>query len=514
MKLSLFLNFLSSKKYLVQPLESNRCGLDILLERLTQNKKKFEEFFAFMPNAKSIEENFYLNEIQAKLSSFGFQILQPENDSFSNSEILQSFNRSSSHYIAYGDGDTPFLDFDATLEMAEKIEKYRSDYANADGFPFGLRLELISTQIIEALIVLSQQEKAKSISLAERASLFDLIALDINSFDIETDIPDKDLSLLRVDFHLKNKLNFLLAQKIAVLTRENLSSQVICNYIDKNPEILRVIPAYYAVQIDSAYPHPCSYLPWSKKSSEEKAKRMELTQYKTLLSDISEFFGEAVIALGLWGDASFHPNIDDFIRATLEYEDFQLLIETTGIGWDMQVIDSLASEFKDRIIWIVTLDTNTPELYKEMRGEGFDEAFAFAHEISQKFGQNAYIQSVRSTQNEEDLAQFWHYWKERGQVIVQKYNSFSGRQLDKKVVDLSPIRREPCWHLKRELHIAYDGKVTFCSDDYELSFNLGNVFTEKIDCLFAKGFINYQAQCRKEYLGICGGCDEYYTFNF
>jgi hypothetical protein len=43
---------------------------------------------------------------------------------------------------------------------------------------------------------------------------------------------------------------------------------------------------------------------------------------------------------------------------------------------------------------------------------------------------------------------------------------------------------------------------------------LGNAFTEDLEVLWARGEALYLEQARKEYRGICGDCDEYYTYNY
>lgn len=82
------------------------------------------------------------------------------------------------------------------------------------------------------------------------------------------------------------------------------------------------------------------------------------------------------------------------------------------------------------------------------------------------------------------------------------------------MTDLSPLTRFPCWHLKRDLPILLDGTVLTCREDLSGEGALGNFLREDPLVLWKKGETLYREQLGQNYPGICGSCDEYYTFNF
>ena len=107
------------------------------------------------------------------------------------------------------------------------------------------------------------------------------------------------------------------------------------------------------------------------------------------------------------------------------------------------------------------LDSAEPEMYRKLRGEGLEEAEAFARRLIALYKGNCWVQAVRMNENEEHLQGFRDKWVAEGAgVIIQKYNSYASILPERQPSDLSPIIRHPCWHLKRDMPILIDGSVT------------------------------------------------------
>jgi spiro-SPASM protein len=135
------------------------------------------------------------------------------------------------------------------------------------------------------------------------------------------------------------------------------------------------------------------------------------------------------------------------------------------------------------------------------------------------FPKDAYVQAVRCQGAEDDIEQFYRFWKDAGaNVIIQKYDDFCGALPKKQASDLSPVVRQPCWHLMRDMNILIDGRVTRCREDLAALSGagpvLGNAFLEPLEAIWSRGEEPYREQCSRRYTGLCAGCDEYYTFNF
>jgi len=175
----------------------------------------------------------------------------------------------------------------------------------------------------------------------------------------------------------------------------------------------------------------------------------------------------------------------------------------------------MAGRVKKHPLWIVSLDSYEPVLYKKLRGDGFDQAVATARLLLELFPGRVYMQAVRMNENEEQLERFYREWKkETENVIVQKYDAFSGFLPDRKVTDLSPLNRFPCWHNKREIAVLIDGSVPLCREDLKKQHRLGNAFTDPMEKIWKEGEAVYHRHVSGDYPDLCKGCDEYYTFNF
>jgi hypothetical protein len=70
----------------------------------------------------------------------------------------------------------------------------------------------------------------------------------------------------------------------------------------------------------------------------------------------------------------------------------------------------------------------------------------------------------------------------------------------------------------RDLYIMLDGQATQCRErlpgEAGWQGGLGNVLTEDLATIWARGAALYGAHCGARYDGICRDCDEYYTYNF
>jgi spiro-SPASM protein len=131
-----------------------------------------------------------------------------------------------------------------------------------------------------------------------------------------------------------------------------------------------------------------------------------------------------------------------------------------------------------------------------------------------------YVQAVRMSAPEgieDDIENFYRYWKAEGlNVIIQKYDNFCGLLPSIRAGDLSPLERQPCWHLMRDFHILLDGTVPICAEDLRAlrgSQGIGNALTQSLQEIWECGQNVYIEHCLRNYTGRCVNCDEYYTFN-
>jgi spiro-SPASM protein len=253
---------------------------------------------------------------------------------------------------------------------------------------------------------------------------------------------------------------------------------------------------------------------------------MESEKFESLIEKIAAFSGDAVIDLSLWGELSLHPEKMKLIETVTSRNELSLIIETSGIGWKTGEFEKCAEFCKNigkrknglsPLSWIVSLDTTDPQKYAELRGCGFADAVDCAKKLFSLFPKDCYVQAVRIAGSEDDTEKFYRYWKTEAplgdkNIIIQKYDDFCGFLEKKQASDISPVIRQSCWHIMRDMPVLIDGTVPLCRE--ENSRTLGNVFTDSLESIWQNGKRYYIEHCKKNFNGPCADCDEYYTYNF
>jgi len=273
------------------------------------------------------------------------------------------------------------------------------------------------------------------------------------------------------------------------------------------------------VQVTAACPRRCRFCPYDGAGS---TAVMPVDRFSVLVDKIAAFAGDAVIGLSLWGELSLHPQKLDLARAVLSRPETSLVIETCGLGWQEAELETLARETaaasprvsgQPHLSWIVSLDA------ADLPGGG--EAALCAEKLAALFpapaGQEGgvYVQAIRVKGEETAIEQYYRAWKAKNLgVIIQKYDHFCGRLPDLRAVDISPLERQPCWHLMRDMPILLDGTVPLCREDFDAAAPPGNAFNEPLEEIWRRGEALYREHAAGRYPGLCAACDEYYTYNF
>ncbi|MDR2785357.1 MAG: spiro-SPASM protein [Treponema sp.] len=456
-------------------------------------------------------------------------------------------------YFAWA--DSPFLDPALAGAVAERHLKYAAEYSYADGWPYGFAPEILAPGVAGILAkILGDDDRA-----VERDALFSVIEKDINAFDIETEISAVDLRGHRLYFTADSKRNFLLVTRFAGAGFGAAGDAE--KFIAEKPGLLRTLPAFYAIQVSGPCAQACGLCPYPKYGARgglpvtERRDFLDPAVFGALLDRIAAFSGDAVIDLSLWGELALHPEKLDLVNMALDRPELSLVIETSALGWKRGELEALAARsaaaaaerpFKSwtapgaPLSWVLSLDTPAPERYRELRGQGFEEASATAKSLLELFPRDTYPQALRTRGAEDDVEAFYRHWTGtpgarsvtppsgvspgRANVIIQKFDDFCGALPRLQASDLSPVERQSCWHLLRDMNILIDGKVPLCREDLgalseqtppEASSRiLGNAFEEPLETIWERGMDRCLEQGAGHYAGICAECDEYYTFNF
>jgi spiro-SPASM protein len=446
----------------------------------------------------------------------------------------------------YAWADSPFLDPALAAAIAERHLRYAAEYSYADGWPYGFSPELLSPGTAGILAKIAGDDQ----SPVERDSLFAVLQKDINAFDIETEISPADLRSHRLYLSADSKRNLLLLTRFSAAVSGGVPAAAdAAGIIAGKPELLRTLPAFYPIQVAGGCPQSCAICPWpdlgGRMGTPVTGRKdfLDPAAFEALLDRIAAFSGDGVIDISLWGETALHPQKMELIRMTLARPELALVIETCGVGWKEEELEAAASlaasapsgsatirPIRPPLSWILSLDTADPRRYRELRGPGFAEATGNARKLLGLFPKDAYVQAVRTAGAEDDIEKFYRSWKEAApsgaaNIIIQKYDDFCGARQRMQASDLSPVERQPCWHLMRDLPILLDGTVPRCREDLSVFGGvkdkiLGNVFSDSLDTIWSRGEEFYVQQCalacskEPEYQGSCSGCDEYYTYNF
>ena len=509
---------------------------------LFDEENKYEDEKVFV--GKSAKELCLLSA-----ASFGFEVRTIRACSTIRSlleELDKICRESQSDSLIFSWADCLFLNKSLVQGLLSTHLDYKAEYTFAEGYPEGFAPEVLDKGTIAILLELSKTSASELGSQKiTRTSIFDMIKTDINSFEVETVLAPVDWRLFRFAFDCRKKENFIACQRLFEQFEKELSSQEGLANADpvklsegsvKNPQILKTIPAFYNLQLAQKCQGKCSYCPYSKALSSKEGIEpalaeniMDFDKACKLIDQIAEYSGEAVVGLSAWGECFNHPDLLKIIEKILSYQGLSVFIEADACS----IPDNFAKELaklvnaaKERtnkwqkIMLVISMDGFTAQTCASLRGRDFnlEKSLEAVKKLQEAVPDCVYPQFVRMNANEAELESFFRYWKEKtnasnGNFIIQKFNSFAGLLKNEEPADLSPLERNICWHLRRDLTVLWNGDVPLCYsrllDDIQ-----GNIFEEGIPALWEKLNKELENHINQNYCEKCGGCDEFYTFNF
>jgi spiro-SPASM protein len=405
--------------------------------------------------------------------------------------------------------DGPFLRPDLVEAMLGLHREYRADYTFADGFPGGLTPEIVRPGILPVLEAWAVEKPGP----VERDILFQLLSVDINRFDVETHLSPIDLRGRRLSFTSDTRRNRVLLERYAGDTA--LDTRVLLDVVEATADRSRTLAATLHVQITDGVLQVPVWSPLAQFVPDALTRRNYLTRdrWNDLLDRALAWAGDLTVLPSFWGEPSLHPQIVELLTDALAKPGLRVCLETSGLGWGAVNLEALGPALN--LDWIVELDSDVPETYAKVRGEGAAEAQAFTRRLLALFPGRVWPQTVRMAVNEAEMEAFHKHWKtEAGRVIIQKHNDFGGRLDRAKPSDLSPWKRHPCWHLARDLAVFLDGTAVVCRDDFNRTQPLGNLWTEDFPAVWQRGAALFTRHVKEDWPEVCRNCDEWYTFHF
>lgn len=442
--------------------------------------------------------------------------------------IKNECKKAAAEAAVFAYSDCPFLDDEITKRLIENHFKYSAEYTFADGYPYGFAPEVIDAGAAGILCELGDSKMS-------RTAIWDLIKTDINSFEVETLISPHDYRLWRLAFHNGDKRGRMACEALKKIKEELMArskdcgkkdsdfcADTLCQAAIKDIHVVRTVPAFYEVGISG------------RGNEEGKTERMSFDKFALLVKQIKELSDKAVVSLSAMGEPLEHPEFIQFVE-TAAAAGLDVLVETDGKKATEQIASqckNIADKHCTKIMWVIKNSAQSllleAEKWAQAKERSADvnaakesEAERAVCTLAKYFMGDVYPQMVRTKETEKALEPFYRKWSAKdspsgGKVLIQKYCSYCGTLPDEKPCDLSPLERNPCWHLRRDMVILADGSVPLCfARERALKDGiLGNAFIDGLKVLWDK----MEGAAKRDLDGkqdeLCRKCDEYYTFNF
>lgn len=480
---SLFIDGLFIDNDLQNRYESKR-SIDIIFEEAKKNK--FNRFVLLQNGSiKNVPEGIK-NIVISNLEPF--KVIETILEEAKNSENLLFF-----------DAGSPFYDCEFIDKMIERHIKYIADYTYSIGYPDGLVPIIVRKDALKEFLEIS-----KSVDSLTPNYLFDIISKDINSFDIETFLSDIDLRIYRIKFGENDIGERILTEKIFnKLQNRNVDS--ILHYLSNNVFELYTVPYMIELELNNKPPVKPIYYPENIYSNNQ----LDINLVKNILKEIKEINPKINLVLGGFSEPFLHKDIFEILKFTKEIN-ITTIIETFGYEIESDLLDKLIN-INDNIIVVIKLDAYTEATYNKINRGGDFNRVKKSYEILKKSQLKVYKQTIRMLENENEIEMFIKN-KEADDLIIRKYSTFCGTIADKKVVDLSPLERIPCFHLRREIFINAKGKIMLCH--FCLNEDICDITDKGIKYAIKKLELEYIENAKNNYKECCKKCDDYYIFNF
>lgn len=427
------------------------------------------------------------------------------------------FARTSSPHIAVIKGDSPFFDTEVLKEMSEIHTKYLAEFTYSENLPEGFTCEIISGELMNQL----PDIKEDSLPLSR------VIKSNINQFDVELYYREPDIRDRRLSFRLSSARDRRIMENLADVKGGIPCYSEIRDIIKENPGTVFTAPSYLEIEITGECDLDCIFC--YRKALDRTRHAMSIDTMKKIVEEMRQFSLPYTVCFGGSGEPTDHPDfyaLMDIICAESLAE--QLIIETNGIKGDANFKSYLSAPERSKIKVIINNNGMDKDSYKRLHGSDFfDRVFSNIVSLNElnSGGERIYIQIMKINETDElnsgdkrsYLDRFYDFWEgHKVPIILQKQNTYSGRIMDRRYSDLSPLKRIPCWHLQRDLYILSDGTVAYCKQDIDGEKGYGNINSAPLaDILSAqkKAFTeNYSERFPSK--PDCRNCDEWYTFNF
>ncbi len=407
---------------------------------------------------------------------------------------------------------SPLLDINLTKEMISEHLEYVFDYTYPENLPSGILPEIFDTAMIDFFVPTIPDNFP-----VFNNSLKEIIEGEISSYDCNIFITETELSKYRIDFLPNNLNNLNIIKAIIEKHSYHLSLKQIEEIIKVNPSLLRQRPTYYEIEISTEREKGEIFV----SSNLKRNGFMKTEDFKQIIEEINKFSYNPVVSIGLYGEVFLHPEINNILDIINNYKNISFILESRGLYPDIENIKKALRSENVRIIFDISF--LNPDKFKQYKAPlnnliPLKELSIIEKEIKNLDNkEKIYIQFTRTKLNEEELMKFYEHWGEfKDRIIIKKLDTFCGLLDNHRVVDLSPIKRFFCYHLKNDMVILYNGDVPLCREDLNGSHIMGNILKDGIKSCWENGKEYFISHFNNSFLPdkLCKNCDEWWIFNF
>lgn len=412
-------------------------------------------------------------------------------------------------FFVYFTGISPLLSLELTDVLLKRHIRYLAQYSYSENLPKGIVPNFISREFISTL------------PDTLPATTHDFLIKNLNNYDVEIFFQEPDLRQYRLDFSLSDPRS-LKSTEFFININPDLEYKDLYTTILKNPNGFRLFPSYIEMEIFRGCESSCSFCPRQFISNEKDNSFLSHEFIVKFLTDLADTFPYPVtICLGGMGEPLLHPELNLILSDILNFPHLKELIIETGLYTNLDSFTNALrniGENKKKLNLIVNLTTLNEAKYKEIykNKTNVNSILSSLTSITEILGNsNINVQVIKMKEVEEEIEGYFNYFEKLGiNVILQKYNTYAGLMPEKRVSDLTPIKREFCWHLNRDFYINSDKTVNICRQD--LNSHIGDLSSDSIFAIWEKGMQLFSESLKgnHNHTGApCLNCDEWYTFN-
>ncbi|TGM01881.1 spiro-SPASM protein [Leptospira jelokensis] len=409
----------------------------------------------------------------------------------------------------YFTGISPLLDPTLTEKIWNRHKNFFCQYSYSENLPPGLIPTVISREFLSSL------------PDTLTTDIHSFFLKNINQYDVDIFFQSPDLRQLRLDFRYNATRSKVLIKGLLAISEE-IPYQNLHNILKENPKLYRSSPSYLEWEIYKGCELSCVFCPREFIDKSNDGTAVSLTSVSSIINQLEKGLTSPItISLSGNGEPLLHPEFPLIVKEILKLSSLKELIIETALYKNVDVLVSLIQELdqkhKEKLCIIANVSTLKEETYKSLYGKNvLTKVLETIDSLSKILPQNSlYVQMIKMKEVEEEIDPYFTNFEKKGiNVILQKYNRFAEKLPERRVSDLTPIHRDFCWHLTRDIYLNANGDVSICKQNQTKI--IGNLETDGFESVWQSGLIFFQDSFNGNHDKIpapCLNCDEWYTFN-